>query len=136
MLNKCVFMGRMTRDPELRSTNSGKSVTSFTIACERDMKEKDGSRTADFIDCVAWGSTAEFAAKYFGKGRMAIVDGRIQVRDWSDKNGNKRKAVEVVADHVYFGEAKPKDEYAAPSYPVSNGFQELEDPEDNGDLPF
>ena len=136
MLNKCVFMGRMTRDPELRSTNSGKSVTSFTIACERDMKDKDGSRATDFIDCVAWGPTAEFTAKYFGKGRMAIIDGRIQVRDWTDKDGKKRKSVEVVADHIYFGEAKVKEEYAAPSYPASNGFQELEDPEDNGDLPF
>lgn len=136
MLNKCVFMGRMTRDPELRSTGSGKSVTSFTIACERDMKDKDGSRATDFIDCVAWGSTAEFAAKYFGKGRMAIIDGRIQVRDWTDKGGKKRKAVEVVADHVYFGESKPKYEYAVPSYPApDNGFQEIED-EDPGQLPF
>lgn len=136
MLNRCIFMGRMTRDPELRSTNSGKSVTSFTIACERDMKDKDGSRTTDFIDCVAWGPAAEFAAKYLGKGRMAIVDGRLQVRDWTDKTGGKRKSVEVVADHVYFGEAKPKEKYAAPSYPApDNGFQDIED-EDSGDLPF
>ena len=136
MLNKCVFMGRMTRDPELRSTGSGKSVTSFTIACERDMKDKDGSRATDFIDCVAWGPTAEFAAKYFGKGRMAIIDGRIQVRDWTDKDGKKRKAVEVLADHVYFGESKPKDEYAAPAYTAQgNGFQEIED-EEPGNLPF
>ena len=136
MVNRCIFMGRMTRDPELRSTNSGKSVTSFTIACERDLKDKDGSRTTDFIDCVAWGSTAEFAAKYFGKGRMAIIDGRLQVRDWTDKTGGKRKSVEVVADHVYFGEAKNKEEYAAPSYPApDNGFQDIED-EDSGDLPF
>lgn len=136
MVNRCILMGRMTCDPELRTTSGGKSVTSFTIACERDVKNQDGSRTTDFIDCVAWGTTAEFAAKYFGKGRMVIVEGRLQVRDWTDKNGNKRKAVEVVADHVYFGEAKPKEEYAAPSYPVRNGFQELDGFGDEGELPF
>ena len=136
MVNRIILMGRMTRDPELRTTGSGKSVTSFTIACERDVKNQDGSRTADFIDCVAWGNTAEFAVKYFGKGRMVIVDGRLQTRDWTDKNRNKRKAVEVVADHVYFGETKVKEEYASPSYSVSNVFREIEDLEDNGDLPF
>ena len=136
MVNRCILMGRMTRDPELRTTSGGKSVTSFTIACERDVKNQDGSRTTDFIDCVAWGTTAEFAAKYFGKGRMVIVEGRLRVRDWTDKNGNKRKAVEVLADHVYFGESKPKDEYAAPSYTAQgNGFQEIED-EEPGNLPF
>lgn len=135
MLNKCVFMGRMTRDPELRSTGSGKSVTSFTIACERDMKDKDGSRTTDFIDCVAWGPTAEFAAKYFGKGRMAIIDGRIQVRDWTDKNGNKRKNAEIQVSNIYFADSK-KDEYTAPQYPQqNNAFQEIED-EEPGNLPF
>ena len=135
MLNTCAFMGRMTRDPELRSTGSGKSVTSFTIACERDMKDKDGSRATDFIDCVAWGPTAEFAAKYFGKGRMAIIDGRIQVRDWTDKNGNKRKNAEIQVSNIYFADSK-KDEYTAPQYPQQNNeFQEIED-EEPGNLPF
>ena len=135
MLNRCIIMGRMTRDPELRSTNSGKSVTSFTIACERDMKDKDGSRATDFIDCVAWGPTAEFAAKYFGKGRMAIIDGRIQVRYWTDKNGNKRKSAEIQVSNIYFADSK-KDEYTAPQYPQQNNeFQEIED-EEPGNLPF
>lgn len=135
MLNRCIIMGRMTRDPELRSTGSGKSVTSFTVACERDMKDKDGSRATDFIDCVAWGSTAEFAAKYFGKGRMAIIDGRIQVRDWTDKNGNKRKNAEIQVSNIYFADSK-KDEYTAPQYPQQNNeFQEIED-EEPGNLPF
>lgn len=136
MLNRCIIMGRMTRDPELRSTGSGKSVTSFTIACERDLKDKEGSRTTDFIDCVAWGSTAENTVKYFSKGRMAIVEGRLQVRDWKDKDGNKRKSVEIIAERVHFGDSKPKDEYAAPSYTAQgNGFQEIED-EEPGNLPF
>lgn len=135
MLNKCVFMGRMTRDPELRSTNSGKSVTSFTVACERDMKDKDGSRATDFIDCVAWGSTAEFAAKYFGKGRMAVIDGRLQVRDWTDKDGKNRKNAEIQVSNIYFADSK-KDEYTVPQYPQQNNeFQEIED-EEPGNLPF
>lgn len=128
-------MGRMTRDPELRSTGSGKSVTSFTVACERDMKDKDWSRATDFIDCVAWGSTAEFAAKYFGKGRMAVIDGRLQVRDWTDKDGKKRKNAEIQVSNIYFADSK-KDEYTVPQYPQqSNEFQEIED-EEPGNLPF
>lgn len=135
MLNRCIIMGRMTRDPELRSTGSGKSVTSFTVACERDMKDKDGSRATDFIDCVAWGSTAEFAAKYFGKGRMAVIDGRLQVRDWTDKDGKKRKNAEIQVSNIYFADSK-KDEYTAPQYPQqNNGFQEIDDAEQT-DLPF
>lgn len=106
MLNKITVMGRLTRDPELRRTNSGTAVTSFTIACERDFKADNGEREADFIECVAWRNTAEFVSKYFTKGRMAVVSGRLQTRTWTDKDGNKRKASEIVAESVYFGDSK------------------------------
>lgn len=136
MLNRCIIMGRLTYDPELRHTQAGKAVTSFTLAVDRDFKGKNGEKETDFIDIVAWGNTAEFLCNYFSKGRMAVAEGRLQIRDWTDKDGKKRKAVEVLADHVYFGESKPKDEYAAPSYTAQgNGFQEIED-EEPGNLPF
>lgn len=136
MLNRCIIMGRLTYDPELRHTQAGKAVTSFTLAVDRDFKGKNGEKETDFIDIVAWGNTAEFLCSYFSKGRMAVAEGRLQIRDWTDKDGKKRKAVEVLADHVYFGESKPKDEYAAPSYTAQgNGFQEIED-EEPGNLPF
>ena len=136
MLNRCIIMGRLTYDPELRHTQAGKSVTSITLAVDRDFKGKNGEKETDFIDVVAWGNTAEFLRNYFSKGRMTVVEGRLQIRDWTDKDGKKRKAVEVLADHVYFGESKPKDEYAAPSYTAQgNGFQEIED-EEPGNLPF
>lgn len=106
MLNKIIVMGRLTRDPELRRTQSGLSVTSFSVACDRDFKAQDGSRETDFIDCVAWRNTAEFVCKYFAKGRMAVVEGRLQIRDWQDNNGNKRRSAEIVADNVYFGDSK------------------------------
>lgn len=112
MLNKIVIMGRMTKDPELRRTGSGTAVTSFTLAVDRDFKAQDGSRETDFIDCVAWRSTAEFASKYFAKGRMAAVEGRLQMRDWTDKEGNKRRNAEVIVDNLYFGDSK-KDAGAA-----------------------
>ncbi len=92
MLNKIILMGRLTRDPELRRTQSGTAVASFTLAVERDFKTQDGQRETDFIDIVAWRSTAEFVSKYFTKGRMAVVDGRLQVRDWTDRDGNKRRS--------------------------------------------
>ena len=107
MLNKIVIMGRLVRDPELRRTQSGTAVTSITLAVDRDFKAEDGSRETDFIDVVAWRSTAEFIAKHFSKGRMAVVEGRLQIRDYTDKDGNKRKNAEVVADNVYFGDSKP-----------------------------
>lgn len=136
MLNRTIIMGRLTRDPELRRTQSGTAVTSFTLAVDRDFKGQNGEKETDFIDIVAWGNTAEFLCNYFSKGRMTVVEGRLQIRDWTDKDGKKRKAVEVLADHVYFGESKPKDEYAAPSYTAQgNGFQEIED-EEPGNLPF
>ena len=111
MLNHIVIMGRLTRDPELRRTASGIAVASFTLAVDRDFAAKDGGeRETDFIDCVAWRQTGEFVSKYFAKGRMAVVSGRLQIRNWTDKEGNKRRSAEVVADNVYFGESKRDSE--------------------------
>ena len=109
MLNKIAVMGRLTRDPELRHTESGVAVCSFTVACDRDYKAENAEREADFIDVVVWRSTAEFVSKYFAKGRMAVVEGRLQSRKWTDKNGQNRVAWEIIADNVYFGDSKPKD---------------------------
>ena len=110
MLNHIVIMGRLTRDPELRRTGSGIAVASFTLAVDRDFAPKDGGeRECDFIDCVAWRQTGEFVDKYFSKGRMAVVSGRLQIRGWTDKEGNKRRTAEVVADNVYFGDSKKDD---------------------------
>lgn len=107
MLNKIVLMGRLTRDPELRLTTSGTAVASFSLAVDRDFKNKEtGEKETDFIDIVAWRNTAEFVGKYFSKGRMAVVEGRLQIRPWTDKDGNKRRSAEVVADNVYFGDSK------------------------------
>lgn len=150
MLNKIFIMGRLTRDPELRRTQSGTAVTSFTLAVDRDFKSQSGEKETDFIDVVAWRSTAEFAAKYFTKGRMAIVEGRLQIRPWTDKDGNSRRSAEVVADNIYFGDSKRDNVgdmggYSAPAYtapaggysaPVGgpSGFAEID--EEDGDLPF
>lgn len=138
MLNKVFIMGRMTRDPELRRTNSGTAVTSFTLAVDRDFKNADGTKETDFIDCVAWRSTAEFAAKYFTKGRMAVVEGKLQIRDWQDKDGNKRRNAEVIADNVYFGDSRSDNGgHQAVKAPVNvdaEDFDEVED--DDSDLPF
>ena len=149
MLNKVVIMGRLARDPELRRTQTGVAVTSFRIACDRDFKSPNGEKEADWIDIVAWRNTAEFVSKYFQKGRMAIVEGRLQTRDWTDKDGNRRVAVEVVADNIYFGDSKRDNagnNYdAAPAFdaPTAGGFaapvgdnQFAEIDEDDGDLPF
>ena len=130
MLNKIIVMGRMTKDPELRRTNSGKAVTSFTIACDRDFKDQSGQKATDFIDCVAFGNTAEFASKYFGKGRMAVVEGRLQLRDWTDQNGNKRRNAEVLADSMYFADSKTTE-----SAPVTEGFYSVDEADEEG-LPF
>ena len=108
MLNRIDIQGRLVRDPELRRTQSGVAVTSFTLAAERDYCEAGKDREADFIDCVAWRGTAEFIDKYFTKGRMMIVTGRLQIRNWQDKEGNKRRSAEVLADSVYFGDSKPQ----------------------------
>src|SRR5574344_2114545 len=107
MLNHIVLMGRLTRDPELRRTQTGTAVASFTLAVDRDFSSRDsGEKQTDFIDIVAWRSTAEFVSKYFFKGQMAVVEGRLQIRDWTDKDGGKRRSAEVVADNVYFGDSK------------------------------
>ena len=109
MLNKIVIMGRLTSDPELRRTNSGTAVASFTLAVDRDFSGKDAEKETDFIDCTAWRHTAEFVSQYFGKGRMAVVAGRLQMRSWTDKDGNKRRNAEVVADNVYFADSKKSE---------------------------
>ena len=106
MLNKVFLMGRLTRDPELRRTQGGTAVTSFSLAVDRDFKSQSGERETDFIDVVAWRSTAEFVSKYFAKGRMAVVEGRLQIRDWTDKEGGKRRSAEVIADNIYFGDSR------------------------------
>lgn len=106
MLNHVVLMGRLTRDPELRHTATGTAVASFALAVDRDFKGQDGERETDFIDIVAWRSTAEFVSNYFTKGRMAVVSGRLQIRNWTDKDGGKRRSAEVIADSVYFGDSK------------------------------
>ena len=110
MLNHIVIMGRLTRDPELRRTGSGIAVASFSVAVDRDFgKSENGEKETDFIDCVAWRQTGEFVSKYFTKGRMIVVSGRLQVRSWTDKDGNKRRTAEVVADNVYFGDSNKRE---------------------------
>ena len=106
MLNTITIMGRLTKDPELRRTGSGTAVASFTVAVDRDFGGQDGQKETDFIDCVAWRQTGEFVSKYFTRGRMIVVSGRLQIRSWTDKDGNKRKTAEVVADNCYFGDSK------------------------------
>ena len=158
MLNHITLMGRLVRDPELRRTGSGIAVASFRIAVDRDFAPKDGGeRKADFIDCVAWRQTGEFISKYFAKGRMIVVDGRLEMRDWTDKDGNKRTSAEVVVDNAYFGDSKRDGDsgssyggnayggssysapapsyggYSAPAAPASD-FTMLDD--DDAQLPF
>ena len=117
MLNHITIMGRLTRDPELRRTGSGVAVTSFRVAVDRDFVPKDGGeRKTDFIDCVAWRQTGEFISKYFAKGRMIIVDGRLEMRDWTDKEGNKRTSAEIVVANAYFGDSKRDGDSGSSSY--------------------
>ena len=150
MLNHITLMGRLTRDPELRRTGSGVAVASFTIAVDRDFgKNENGEKETDFIDCVAWRQTGEFVSKYFTKGRMAVVSGRLQIRPWTDKDGNKRRTAEVVADNVYFGDSRREGDnvggyaapaaggfggYSAPASAPASDFAMLED--DDAQLPF
>lgn len=137
MLNYIVLQGRFCKDPELRRTQSGTAVASFTLAVSRDFSDKD---TADFIDVVAWKSTAEFVSKYFSKGRTAVVSGRLQMRDWTDKEGNKRRSAEVIAENVYFGDSKRdtlvsntnNSDVADTSY----GYSDFEEINNEDDLPF
>lgn len=141
MLNKIIVMGRMVRDPELRRTGSGTAVTSFSLAVDRDFKDQNGDKETDFIDIVAWRNTAEFVSKYFTKGRMAVVEGRLQIRDWTDKDGGKRRTAEVVAENVYFADSKHEtqqtpnqaDNMASLAGRMS-GFAPIE--EEDGELPF
>ena len=152
MLNHIIIMGRMTRDPEMKYTQSNTPVASFSLAVERDFGGRDGGeKQTDFIDCTAWRQTAEFVSKYFAKGSMAVVSGRLQIREWNDREGNKRRSAEVVADNIYFGESKrreggdnrstsnsaPKHEPPATSAPTAQPaeptFTELAD---ESELPF
>ena len=138
MLNHATIMGRLTKDPELRRTGSGIAVTSFTVAVDRDITNKDGERETDFFDCVAWRGAGEFVAKHFHKGQMIVVAGRLQQRSWTDRDGNKRRTTEIVADNVYFGEGKkdsPSNEQASSNNDYSaNNFDILED--EDSKLPF
>ena len=167
MLNRIVIMGRLVRDPELRTTQTGISVTSFTMAVDRDFKNKDtNEKNTDFIDVVAWRQTAAFVCKYMTKGRMAVVEGRLQIRDWKDRDGNNRRSAEVVADNVYFGDSKrdgdgggysagyhqggsynqgggyssapaaPSDPFGGYGAPPADGDQFAELSTDDGSLPF
>ena len=133
-LNNVVIMGRLTRDPELRRTGSGVAVASFTVAVDRDFGN-NGEKETDFIDCVAWRQTGEFVSKYFTKGSMIVVSGRLQIRSWNDKDGNKRRTAEVVADNCYFGESKKDDTAPSGGYQApAQDFARLDD--DDAQLPF
>lgn len=149
MLNVITVMGRLTRDPELRRTGSGVAVASFALAVETDYKDKDGNRKTIFLDCVAWRGTGEFASKYFSKGRMAVVKGSLDIRDWTDKEGIKRKTPEIVVESMYFADSKRDSDtgssyggnsYAEPSYPApayvqnTGEFEQIDD--DDAQLPF
>lgn len=165
MLNHITIMGRLVRDPELRRTGSGTAVASFTVAVDRDFAAQGQPKETDFIDCVAWRQTGEFVSKYFVKGNMIVVSGRLQIRNWNDKDGNKRRTAEVVADNCYFGSSKKDSEssgsgyggatYGAPTYgggypeteaalnrngysgvPVSTGSDFAMLDDDDGQLPF
>ena len=149
MLNHITIMGRLVRDPELRRTGSGVAVASFCVAVDRDYQSKDGGeRKADFITCVAWRQTGEFISKYFAKGRMIVVDGRLEMRDWTDKEGNKRTTAEVIVDNAYFGDSKRDGDnsgsYTAPAAPAYGGYSAPAAPasdfamldDDDAQLPF
>ena len=135
MLNKAILMGRLVRDPEMRRTQSNTAFASFTLAIDRDRKDADGNKQTDFIDCVAWSYTAEFLCKYFTKGSMAVVCGRIQSRNWEDKNRNKRTSIEVNGDEINFGESK-KQVASKTSQVDANGFDDVSDTFDDSDVPF
>lgn len=125
MLNRITLMGRLTCDPELRHTQSGNSVASFTLACDRDYAAQGAEKETDFIDVVAWRNTADFVSKYFSKGRMVVVSGRLQIRNWEDKDGNKRKTAEIVAESVYFGDSKRDWQTASSAAPAFSEFKPL-----------
>lgn len=141
MLNHITIMGRLTRDPEMRTTQSGVAVASFTLAVDRDFGGRDGGeKQTDFIDCTAWRHTAEFVSKYFSKGRMAVVSGRLQIDNYTDNDGNKRRSAKVIADNIYFGDSKKdgatsgQSDEAASFTPAPSGFVQVD--VDDGELPF
>lgn len=140
MLNHITIMGRLTKDPELRRTGSGVAVASFTVAVDRDFAKDGAEKETDFIDCVAWRQTGEFVSKYFSKGRMIVVSGRLQIRSWTDNDGGKRRTAEVVADNCYFGDSKkeaPHSEYGAIPYPAATPEQDYAVVDGDDDLlPF
>ena len=131
MLNRVTLAGRIGKTPELKQTPNGVAVTSFPIACDRDFKAQSGEKITDWIEIVAWRGAAEFAAKYLAQGRQIIVDGRLQTRKWTDKDGNKRTATEIEADHLYFADSKRED---AAEKPSAQTFEEVL--EEDGDFPF
>lgn len=134
MLNRVTIMGRIVNDIELKQTPSGVSVATIRIACERDIKDKDGNKQTDFFDVVAWRSMADFLSRYFSKGRMVILEGRMQNREWTDKNGNKRVSTEIVADSAYFGDSKTQDSRRGDLEQKVEAFAEIA--EEDGELPF
>jgi single-strand DNA-binding protein len=139
MLNHITIAGRLTKDVELRHTSTNTPVASFTIACDRDFKDANGNKGTDFVECVAWRNTADFVSRYFNKGKMAIVSGRLQIRDYEDKEGNKRRSAEVVADQVYFGDSKKEasgSNYGgfAPDIPPVQDYAQIDESDES--LPF
>lgn len=144
MLNRIDILGRLTRDPELRYTQSGTAVASFTVACDRDFADQSGKRGVDFIDCVAWRGTGEFVSKYFQKGSMICVSGRLQIRDWTDDKGNKRRNAEILTEHVYFAGSKSQGsgntstgnatDISAENF--EEDFEDFDELADDGELPF
>ena len=134
MLNTISIMGRLTRDPELRYTSAGTPIASFTLAVDRDYSGADGEKKTDFIDCVAFKGTAEFVSKHFAKGTMAVVNGRLQFRDWQDRNGNNRRNAEILVENIYFGERKQQGAVDVAAGDYTEGFEELD--EDDGEIPF
>ena len=139
-LNHITIMGRLTKEPERRQTQSGKAVANFTLAVDRDYAEKGAERETDFIECVAWRGTAEFVDKYFGRGQVAVVSGRLQMRDWTDKEGNKRRSAEVIAESVYFGDGKRETLASntdnSDTSDTSYGYSDFEEINNEDDLPF
>lgn len=140
-LNKIIVMGRIVNDIELKKTQSGVEVCSFKVACDRDFKSADGKKECDFIPVVAWRNTASFLAKYFGKGRMVVVDGKLQSRQWTDKNNNRRTEWEIQAENVYFADSKQsngggQNNVVAAQETANNEFAEIEDDFSEENLPF
>ena len=139
MLNKIILMGRLVRDPDLRSTNTGRAVASFTLAVDRDFKGQDGEKATDFVDVTAWGQTASFVSKYFTKGRMAVVEGRLESRKWVDRDGRNRVSWGVVANSVYFGDSRsaaPSEGNAPEAQTPSVREPEFSEVSEDGELPF